>query len=151
MYDATTGGLSANAPDPDRRTRRPSATRRSARPATRRAVNTLADRLNANGAIIPGWTEVARRSNVVGELLYAEGIRYFYHPEQNWFQFFDATVHPELKDVNRLEWFIANTDRRYVLLGAGHPPLVLGRRPVPEVGRLALRPVPVGARATTSA
>ena len=110
MYDATTGGLSANgltqisnaqilgysqigqAGDPT-------------------SLATLADRVNANGSITIGWTEVARRSNVVGGLLAAQGIKYFYHPEQNFFQFFDAVIHPELKDVNRLEWFIANTDR----------------------------------------
>ena len=40
---------------------------------------------------------------------------------------------------------------RQGVLGARHPPLLLGRRPLPEVGRLALRPVQVGARATTSA
>ena len=110
MYDATTGGLSANG-----------LTQISnaqilgysmigqAGDAT--GLATLADRVNANGTITIGWTEAARRSNVVGGLLAAQGIKYFYHPEQNWFQFFDPVVHPELKDVNRLEWFTANTDR----------------------------------------
>ena len=113
MYDATTGGLSANG-----------LTQVSnaqilgysmigqAGDAT--SLATLADRVNANGTITIGWTEAARRSNVVGGLLAAQGIKYFYHPEQNWFQFFDPVVHPELKDVNRLEWFTENTDRTKV-------------------------------------
>jgi sugar phosphate isomerase/epimerase len=113
MYDPATGGLSANGLTQiqNAKTLGYAAIGQAGDPTS---LATLADRLNANGTITPGWTEVAKRSNIVGELLWAEGIRYFYHPEQNFFQFFDATVHPELKDVNRLEWFIANTDRRYV-------------------------------------
>ena len=109
MYDAATGGLSANG-----------LTQISnaqilgysmiGQAGDASSLATLADRLNANGTITIGWTEAARRSNVVGGLLAAQGIKYFYHPEQNWFQFFDPVVHPELKDVNRLEWFTENTD-----------------------------------------
>ena len=145
MYDATTGGLSANGLTQisNAQILGYSMIGQAGDPTN---VTTLADRVNPNGTITIGWTEVARRSNVVGGLLAAQGIKYFYHPEQNWFQFFDPVVHPELTDVNRLEWFTENTDSDQGVLRARHPPLVLGGRPLPEVGRLALRPVQVGAR-----
>ena len=128
------------------------------------SLATLADRVNANGTITAGWTEAARRSNVVGGFLAAQGIKYFYHPEQNWFQFFDAVAHPELKDVNRLEWFTENTDREKVFCepdilhsysGADRFPksdgsrfdpfkwMLIGRQAVHRIPPQGRRPVPI--------
>ena len=40
----------------------------------------------------------------------AEGMRYYLHPEQNNFNFFNDPAHPELSTVHRLDWFTENTD-----------------------------------------
>jgi sugar phosphate isomerase/epimerase len=114
MYDAATGGLSANAMTQiaNAATLGYSMIGQAGDPT---GSNTLHDRINpANGQTILGWTEIAKRTNFVGGELAARGIKYFFHPEQNFFQFFDPVAHPDLVDVNRLEWFIANTNRNAV-------------------------------------
>jgi hypothetical protein len=106
LYDTTTGGLSAGgraqvdiahilghsmvgtAGDPT-------------------ALATLGDRLNPNGTITLGWTEMARRANVVGHLLADEGLRWYWHTEQNGWQFF---TDPGLERTHRIDWWTANTD-----------------------------------------
>ena len=111
MYDAATGGLSANgltqiqnahilgydmigtAGDPSGRT-------------------TLDD--NPTNPAQIGWREAARRANFIGAALQAEGIRYYFHPEQNTFRFFDPVEDPELADVHLISWFSDNTDRELV-------------------------------------
>ena len=39
-----------------------------------------------------------------------QGLRYYLHPEQNSFSFFNDPAHPELSRVHRIDWFVANTD-----------------------------------------
>ena len=56
-----------------------------------------------------GWEEVARRANLIGEVLRAEGLVWYWHVEQNGFQGFNATVHPELVGKNRMTWFFEHT------------------------------------------
>jgi sugar phosphate isomerase/epimerase len=70
------------------------------------ALATLADRLNANGTITPGWTEMARRANALVELLAPLGIRWYWHTEQNGWQFF---TDPDLTRTHRIDWWAANT------------------------------------------
>jgi hypothetical protein len=36
-----------------------------------------------------GWQAAADRANIVGAALAAEGLRWYWHPEQNAFQFFN--------------------------------------------------------------
>jgi hypothetical protein len=109
MYDPVTGGLSANgqlqiqiaqtlghtmigtAGDPT-------------------SLATLGDRLNPNGTITIGWTEAARRANVVGGILAGLGMRWYWHTEQNGWQFFNDPDHPELSRTHRIDWWTANTD-----------------------------------------
>jgi len=76
--------------------------------------STLADGLNANGTVSRGWQFAADNYNAVGEILLAEGLKMYLHPEQNTFRTFDDAAHPELSQVHRLDWFADNTDRRYV-------------------------------------
>lgn len=111
MYDVATGGLSANgmtqvanahilgydmigtAGDPSSRT-------------------TLEDNPTNPNQI--GWQEAARRANVIGAALQAEGIRYYFHPEQNTFRFFDPVANPALAETHLISWFSDNTDRELV-------------------------------------
>ena len=44
----------------------------------------------------------------------AEGIRYYFHPEQNTFRFFDAVANPQLADTHLISWFSDNTNRELV-------------------------------------
>jgi sugar phosphate isomerase/epimerase len=71
------------------------------------SLATLADRVNANGTITYGWTEMARRANVVGQILADHGIRWYWHTEQNGWQFF---TDPGLTSTHRIDWWAANTD-----------------------------------------
>jgi sugar phosphate isomerase/epimerase len=111
MYDVATGGLSANgltqvanahtlgydmigtAGDPSGRT-------------------TLEDNPTNPNQI--GWAEAARRADVIGAALKAEGIRYYFHPEQNTFRFFDPVANPQLADTHLISWFSDNTNRELV-------------------------------------
>ena len=57
-----------------------------------------------------GWTEAARRANVVGGILSGLGMRWYWHTEQNGWQFFNDPAHPELSRTHRIDWWTANTD-----------------------------------------
>jgi hypothetical protein len=57
-----------------------------------------------------GWTEAARRANVVGGILAGLGMRWYWHSEQNAWQFFNDPDHPELSRTHRIDWWTANTD-----------------------------------------
>jgi len=64
--------------------------------------------------LLSDWQKWAQQANEVGAALRAAGIKYFFHPEQDWFRFFDDPAHPELSRVHRIDWFTDNTDRRLV-------------------------------------
>jgi sugar phosphate isomerase/epimerase len=107
MYDPATGGISANgqtqianahilgfpiigtAGDPSQRA-------------------TLGDNPTNPNQI--GWQEAARRANIVGAAAAAEGLKWYWHVEQNGFAFFNDPDHPELSQTKRLDWWNANTD-----------------------------------------
>jgi sugar phosphate isomerase/epimerase len=57
-----------------------------------------------------GWTEAARRANVVGAACAAAGLRWYWHVEQNGYRFFNDPDHPELARTHRWQWFADNTD-----------------------------------------
>src|SRR5829696_5407286 len=61
-----------------------------------------------------GWAEAARRANIVGAAAAANGLKWYWHVEQNGFQGFNTTVHPELATTKRMEYFFANTDPELV-------------------------------------
>jgi hypothetical protein len=57
-----------------------------------------------------GWDEAVRRANIIGQACADNGLKYYWHIEQNGYQSFNLTVHPELTGVNRLQYFYANTE-----------------------------------------
>ena len=57
-----------------------------------------------------GWTEAARRANLVAAVAQANGLKWYWHVEQNGFQFFNDVAHPELSQTKRIDWWAANTD-----------------------------------------
>jgi hypothetical protein len=63
-----------------------------------------------------GWAEAARRANIVGQAAAGAGLKWYWHVEQNGFQGFNATTHPELVGQNRMQWFFANTDPGLVFI-----------------------------------
>ena len=60
--------------------------------------------------LLANWQTAASNFELVATALAAEGIRYYWHPEQNNFMFFNDPAHPELSRVHRLDWWVANTD-----------------------------------------
>jgi hypothetical protein len=68
----------------------------------------------ANPAQI-GWAEAARRANIVGEILSHQSLSWYWHTEQNGWQFFNDPEHPELSRTHRIDWWTANTDPHTVL------------------------------------
>jgi sugar phosphate isomerase/epimerase len=79
-----------------------------------RMIGTAGNPANPTLGTLAAWQGYARQANEVGAALRAVGIKYFFHPEQDWFRFFDDPAHPELSRVHRIDWFTDNTDRRYV-------------------------------------
>jgi len=57
-----------------------------------------------------GFRSRAQHANRIGEILQARGVRYFYHPEQDNYRYFNDPTHPELDTVHRIEWVMGNTD-----------------------------------------
>ncbi|MCU1676143.1 MAG: hypothetical protein JWM93_901 [Frankiales bacterium] len=69
---------------------------------------------NPPSGLLADWQRAVDQANMVGAALRAVGLKYFFHPEQNWFRFFDDPAHPELARVHRIDWFTDHTDPRYV-------------------------------------
>jgi len=57
-----------------------------------------------------GFRSRAAHANRIGEILQSRGVKYFYHPEQDNYRFFNDPAHPELDTVHRIEWVMDNTD-----------------------------------------
>jgi sugar phosphate isomerase/epimerase len=74
-------------------------------------IGTAGDPVGGAAAnLLANWQTAAQNYNIVGAALAAEGMRYYLHPEQNNFNFFNDPAHPELSLVHRLDWFTENTD-----------------------------------------
>jgi hypothetical protein len=74
-------------------------------------IGTAGDPVGGAGAnLLANWQTAAENYNIIGAALAAEGLRYYLHPEQNNFRFFDDPAHPELARVHRIDWFTENTD-----------------------------------------
>ncbi len=74
-------------------------------------IGTAGDPVGGAGAnLLANWQIAAANYNSVGAALASEGMRYYLHPEQNNFNFFNDPAHPELSTVHRLDWFTENTD-----------------------------------------
>jgi sugar phosphate isomerase/epimerase len=87
---------------------------------------------NPPSGLLADWQRWADQANTVGAALRAEGIRYFFHPEQDWFRFFSDPAHPELDRVHRIDWFTDNTDRRLVFFEPDTMHALAGRARFPD-------------------
>jgi hypothetical protein len=100
---------------------------------------TSSNRLDTVGATI-GWTEAARRADIVGEAVAAAGLKWYWHVEQNGFQGFSPTDHPELAGQNRMQWFFAHTSRERVFVEPDTFHAYSGRARFPFAGWSAADP-----------
>jgi sugar phosphate isomerase/epimerase len=88
--------------------------------------------------LLGDWQKAANDANTVGRALRSVGLKYFFHPEQDFFRFFSDPAHPELDHVHRMDWFTDNTDPRYVFFEPDTTHTLAGRQrfPDPVDGRL---------------
>jgi sugar phosphate isomerase/epimerase len=77
-------------------------------------IGTAGNPANPTLGTLDAWKQYAEQANTVGAALRDAGLKYFFHPEQDWFRFFDDPAHPELSRVHRIDWFTDHTDRRLV-------------------------------------
>ncbi len=71
----------------------------------------LEDYVNpVNGNRTFGFRSRGEHAERIGEILQSRGVKYFYHPEQDNYRFFNDPAHPELNTVHRIEWVMDNTD-----------------------------------------
>src|SRR5215211_1403471 len=103
-----------------------------------RIIGTAGNPANPTLATLAAWQGYAQQANTVGAALRAAGLKYFFHPEQDWFRFFDDPAHPELARVHRIDWFTDNTDPRLVFFEPDTMHTLAGRArfPDPVDGRL---------------
>jgi sugar phosphate isomerase/epimerase len=103
-----------------------------------RMIGTAGNPANPVSGLLADWQRYAEQADTVGAALRAEGIKYFFHPEQDWFRFFADPAHPELDRVHRIDWFTDNTDPRLVFFEPDTMHTLAGRArfPDPVDGRL---------------
>ena len=77
-------------------------------------IGTAGNPANPTTGLLSDWQTYAQNANTVGAALRAAGLKYFFHPEQDWFRFFADPAHPELSRVHRIDWFTDNTDPKLV-------------------------------------
>jgi hypothetical protein len=69
------------------------------------------DYVNPNtGARTFGFKSRSAHANRIGEILQSRGIKYFYHPEQDNYRFFNDPAHPDLNGTHRIEYVMQNTN-----------------------------------------
>jgi sugar phosphate isomerase/epimerase len=103
-----------------------------------RMVGTAGNPANPTLGTLAAWQGYAEQANTVGAAFRAAGIKYFFHPEQDWFRFFDDPAHPELARAHRIDWFTDNTDPKLVHFEPDTMHTLAGRArfPDPVDGRL---------------
>src|SRR3954447_23436652 len=92
--------IPGNSPDP-------------ANPATTLPASSgwLEDYVNpVTGARTFGFRSRAAHADRLGEILQTRGVKYFYHPEQDNYRYFNDRAHHELDTVHRIQWVMDNTD-----------------------------------------
>jgi sugar phosphate isomerase/epimerase len=62
------------------------------------------------GARTFGFRSRSAHANRIGEILQARGMKYFYHPEQDNYRFFNDPAHPELNTMHRIEFVMRHTN-----------------------------------------
>ena len=103
-----------------------------------RMVGTAGNPANPTLGTLDAWKQYAEQANTVGAAFRAADIKYFFHPEQDWFRFFADPAHPEFDRVHRIDWFTDNTDPRLVFFEPDTMHTLAGRArfPDPVDGRL---------------
>lgn len=107
-------------------------------------ISSLAlDDQTVNGTTSIGWGTLLDYANRTGELLKAEGLRYYWHPEEPSFQFFSDPAHPELSRTHLVLWMMANTDPSYLSFEMDTLHTWAGRLeyPDPVTGELMIDPL----------
>jgi hypothetical protein len=61
------------------------------------------------GARTFGFRSRSEHADRIGEILQARGVKYFYHPEQDNYRYFNDPAHPDLDTVHRIEYVMDNT------------------------------------------
>ena len=115
-------------------------------------VGTAGNPANPTLGTLAAWQRLRRAANTVGAAFRAAGIKYFFHPEQDWFRFFDDPAHPELARVHRIDWFTDNTDPKLVFFEPDtmHTLAGAGASPTPSTaGSSTSTPGTAGSRRTT--
>ena len=56
-----------------------------------------------------GFRSRGEHAKRIGEILQSRGVKYFYHPEQDNYRYFNDPAHPELDTVHRIQWVMDNT------------------------------------------
>ena len=64
------------------------------------------------GAVTFGFAARCEHVTRIGEILASRGVSYFYHPEQDNYRYFADPAHPELNEVHRIQYVLANADRK---------------------------------------
>jgi sugar phosphate isomerase/epimerase len=103
-----------------------------------RMIGTAGNPADPTTGLLADWQRYAEQANAVGTALRAVGIKYFFHPEQDWFRLFSDPAHPELDRVHRIDWFTDHTDPRLVFFEPDTMHTLAGRArfPDPVDGRL---------------
>ncbi len=103
-----------------------------------RMVGTAGNPANPTLGTLAAWQQYAEQANTVGAAFREADIKYFFHPEQDWFRFFADPAHPELDRVHRIDWFTDNTDPKLVFFEPDTMHTLAGRArfPDPVDGRL---------------
>ena len=101
-------------------------------------VGTAGNPANPTLGTLAAWQQYAEQANTVGAAFREADIKYFFHPEQDWFRFFTDPAHPELDRVHRIDWFTDNTDPKLVFFEPDTMHTLAGRArfPDPVDGRL---------------
>jgi hypothetical protein len=70
----------------------------------------LEDYVNPNtGVVTFGFRTRGTHADRIGEILQSRDVKYFYHPEQDNYRYFNDPAHPELNTVHRIQWVMDNT------------------------------------------
>jgi sugar phosphate isomerase/epimerase len=130
MFDAASGGLSANGQ-----------TQVSiAQTLGHRMIGTAGDPVTGGAAnTLAGWQTACANYSKLGQLMYENyGFKVYLHPEQNNWQFIADPAHPELARKHRIDFWVENTDPRYVFIEPDiyHMYNARGRFPDPVTGEL---------------
>ena len=97
-----------------------------------RMIGTAGNPADPPEGTLAAWQGYAEQANTVGASLRAVGIKYFFHPEQDWFRFFEDPAHPELSRVHRIDWFTDHTDARHVFFEPDTMHTLAGRARFPD-------------------